>query len=281
LCALASGARADVDRARLAAGKRATALVEIRNEKGTVHGSAFCIDATGLFVTNDHVASAALKGDRIELILPPAIVSVAPPDQDPSGAAADPEPAAPVVDLLKLVGGRGKVISGAWAAGPDGLRSTRVGGGNRILLPYAPPIEYDLRFVYARLDGHEAVCAICPMPRGTLLWIGGGWNDVVFGFGHTDDGAWHTLVKRDLPADTIRRGVRYTCVVSVRKDSITASLDGKVVCTMATDGDGHRVPLSAIDGTPVLGFDVNDSALISEIDLTEVTGKGRVLGARK
>lgn len=51
--------------------KRATALVEIPladQQKG--FGSAFCIDASGVFVTNAHVADAA-KGGQIRLILSP------------------------------------------------------------------------------------------------------------------------------------------------------------------------------------------------------------------
>ncbi len=50
--------------------KRATALVEItvNNEHG--FGSAFCIDSSGLFVTNAHVA-ASKKGEKIRLVLNP------------------------------------------------------------------------------------------------------------------------------------------------------------------------------------------------------------------
>ncbi len=36
-------------------GKSATALVEVTHEKGGAAGSAFCIDASGLFITNAHV----------------------------------------------------------------------------------------------------------------------------------------------------------------------------------------------------------------------------------
>lgn len=58
-----------VDRA-----KHATALVEItlNNERG--FGSAFCIDSSGLFITNAHVAGAhgAHKGEKIRLVLHPS-----------------------------------------------------------------------------------------------------------------------------------------------------------------------------------------------------------------
>jgi hypothetical protein len=50
-------------------GKRATVLVEVVTDKGQATGSAFCIDKTGLFVTNAHVIGGAGVGDRIQLVL--------------------------------------------------------------------------------------------------------------------------------------------------------------------------------------------------------------------
>ena len=46
-------------------GKKATALVEVVTAKGGATGSAFCIDKSGLFITNSHVVhgSAGSKGD--------------------------------------------------------------------------------------------------------------------------------------------------------------------------------------------------------------------------
>jgi hypothetical protein len=53
---------ADVTRAVVESGKRATALVETREATG----SAFCIDASGVFVTNQHVVGGE---NRVKLIL--------------------------------------------------------------------------------------------------------------------------------------------------------------------------------------------------------------------
>ncbi|WP_406695291.1 serine protease [Singulisphaera sp. Ch08] len=50
-------------------GKRATALVEVFTDKGQATGSAFCIDKSGLFVTNAHVISGGGTGERINLVL--------------------------------------------------------------------------------------------------------------------------------------------------------------------------------------------------------------------
>ncbi|HYE17092.1 MAG TPA: trypsin-like peptidase domain-containing protein [Tepidisphaeraceae bacterium] len=69
----AVGARAEMDKAQVELGKRATALVEIvaEKEKTVTFGSAFCIDSSGLFVTNHHVSAAGTKDNRITLYVNP------------------------------------------------------------------------------------------------------------------------------------------------------------------------------------------------------------------
>ena len=52
----------------LAAGKQATALLETTNEDAS--GTAFCVDPSGLFVTNDHVAEEAVN-QKMTLVLHP------------------------------------------------------------------------------------------------------------------------------------------------------------------------------------------------------------------
>ena len=45
-------------------GKKATALVEVETAKGGASGSAFCIDKSGLFITNAHVVRGAGQGQH-------------------------------------------------------------------------------------------------------------------------------------------------------------------------------------------------------------------------
>ncbi len=40
-------------------GKKATALVEVKTAEGGATGSAFCVDKSGLFITNSHVVRGA------------------------------------------------------------------------------------------------------------------------------------------------------------------------------------------------------------------------------
>lgn len=61
-------ARADAPAEVVLRGKRATALVELKNGEG----SAFCIDRSGLFVTNAHVVASVGVGGTVNLVLNPA-----------------------------------------------------------------------------------------------------------------------------------------------------------------------------------------------------------------
>ena len=49
--------------------KKATALVEVSTAKAVASGSAFCVDKSGLFITNAHVALGAGKEATVRLVL--------------------------------------------------------------------------------------------------------------------------------------------------------------------------------------------------------------------
>jgi S1-C subfamily serine protease len=51
-------------------GKKATALVEVKTAEGAASGSAFCIDNSGLFITNSHVVRGAGENkDDVRLVV--------------------------------------------------------------------------------------------------------------------------------------------------------------------------------------------------------------------
>jgi S1-C subfamily serine protease len=50
--------------------KRATALVEVAHAKGSATGTAFCVDESGLYITNAHVIRGAVNEEgAMRLIL--------------------------------------------------------------------------------------------------------------------------------------------------------------------------------------------------------------------
>src|SRR5438105_609767 len=55
---------------RVELGKQATALVEVAGAQGQATGSAFCVDQSGLFITNAHVIEgAAGEEGRVRLVV--------------------------------------------------------------------------------------------------------------------------------------------------------------------------------------------------------------------
>jgi S1-C subfamily serine protease len=64
--------RGQADPAIVELGKKATALVEVRVEGGIGYGSAFCIDKSGIFVTNAHVVQDAVQDGSVKLVLKPS-----------------------------------------------------------------------------------------------------------------------------------------------------------------------------------------------------------------
>ncbi|QOV88690.1 SUMF1/EgtB/PvdO family nonheme iron enzyme [Humisphaera borealis] len=69
ICASAYGA---VENALLESGRRATGYVLVGNEKSFSTGSSFCVDATGIFITNHHVvADFNAKTDQIRIVVAP------------------------------------------------------------------------------------------------------------------------------------------------------------------------------------------------------------------
>jgi Trypsin-like peptidase domain len=73
--AVARPADGELSRAEIGKlGKRSTALVECQLGRGKGYGSAFCIHASGLFITNEHVVHGA-GADAISLVLDPSLKS--------------------------------------------------------------------------------------------------------------------------------------------------------------------------------------------------------------
>ena len=64
-----SRADADISLEYILHAKQATALVDVEEEDGIGEGSAFCIDASGLFVTNAHVVEDLKPGGKLMVVL--------------------------------------------------------------------------------------------------------------------------------------------------------------------------------------------------------------------
>jgi hypothetical protein len=193
------------------------------------------------------------------------------------GSVVGRTPTAPggVVDLLKL---KGKTMSGSWDTGPDGLACPE--GDNRLLIPYAPPEEYDVRLAFTRTGRTEEVALAIPLAQGTVYWMMGGWGNTHNCFAQrTPDAVIHRLGENEhARRDALANDVPNECVVQVRRGTVRALLNGEPVSELKSDGSGFVPFGTTIDGSSVMHLLIKSSATVSKFEVAEVTGRGRLVG---
>jgi hypothetical protein len=107
----------------------------------------------------------------------------------------------------------------------------------------------------------------------------GGWGNTTCGFEHlrgTNVGDPGSPTRREAP-DAVRNGQRYTSVVQVRKGSITALINGKVVSHYKTDYSDLALSRDWMVGGSALGLATDWSPTVFHVvEVTEISGPGRV-----
>lgn len=188
-------------------------------------------------------------------------------------AEADVHGAMPTLDLLALVDPATDAVSGSWKTNEEGLAGGP-GDLTRIELPYEPPEEYDFRVTFARTSGDSVVIQLCRSGEAGFFWEGAS-RGFLLGFVEGPKAANQHLTFPDV---VVKNGRKYTSVVSVRKDRVSAFIDGKLV------GDLQRsqYQMQGQDGWTLrhptrLGVGIHQSTVIFyEIEVTEINGRGRI-----
>jgi hypothetical protein len=148
----------------------------------------------------------------------------------------------------------------------------------RLRLPYQPPDEYDFRIEFTAAGGNDILQLLSRGNAGFTLLMGGWggrWDgfDVVRGHPLTREGAG--IIGSP---SRIKRGQRHTSVVKVRKDSISAYIDGTLVAEHKTDYSDLGIPKEWSIGSGSLGLGTTfDRVVFHVIDVIEVTGAGRLV----
>jgi hypothetical protein len=179
-----------------------------------------------------------------------------------------------VVNLLSLVDLKRDVIRGKWESTPAGLSSDNT--HPLIRFPYHPPAEYDFRVEYTRQKGSLWVVQAISHDDVSL-----GWNmrsDGLCGFEwvdgrNVDDEMNPTRVRLPKPQQT----GRHVSVVQVRRDSISAYVDGKLAVQYKTDWTGLHDGKDYAIGAKGLGLMTYDTPTIFHVvEVLEVSGEGSV-----
>ena len=147
--------------------------------------------------------------------------------------------AAGAIDLLANVRLPDDVVGGTWKRTSDGLHcdSSAAGEDRRahLRLPYRPRGEYDFAITFSRKSGSFLVGQILSYDAKDFAWLMGREQNTYDGFELVDN----MVVPKNRTAvhlePALVNGQRYTSLVKVRKDSVSAYIDGKLVSVLNTD----------------------------------------------
>jgi serine/threonine protein kinase/formylglycine-generating enzyme required for sulfatase activity len=177
------------------------------------------------------------------------------------------------VDLLALVDVTRDAVKGTWTRGPDGISSDN-SAFCRIKIPYGPlPAEYDYRVEFTAKGGGNDVLQLLSAGGSNFSFLMGAWGGRWDGF---DAVTGHPLTREGgniIGGPTsIKRNTRHTVVIGVRKDSISATIDGKLVVKHATNYSDLRMPNEWKIGDGLLGLGTTiDPTTFHVAELVDVT----------
>lgn len=203
----------------------------------------------------------ALSGDgRLLRSLPPAV---------PAAKAA--------VNLLALVDPKREPSSGTWRL-EKGILVSPVGAPTAFMqIPYAPPEEYDLRLEAARREGHaDLYVGLVGGGKQMLLHIDGG-DGRSGGLQWIDDRDWdnnETTYRNDrVFTDEKPRTIQ----ISVRRESLTVSVEGKTLINWRADYKRVK-PVNAAENPSALYLgDWESSFAFTQLQVIPVSGQGKKL----
>jgi len=209
---------------------------------------------------------------------PPAPGQSNTPDAGGVRSAVEPSTAASgvgrVVNLLLLVDPARDAHSGTWRLRTGELSPELTSDGAqhaRMNIPYDPPEEYDFRVDFTRTSGDNCMTQIFTHQKQACLVVYG-WKGTVTGFQQINDQSAerNPTGVRGLPTEN---GQRHTSVVKVRKNSIEAWLDGKLITRYETDGSDLASKDWQVERA--LGIGTQQSPTVfHRIELTELSGPG-------
>jgi hypothetical protein len=180
------------------------------------------------------------------------------------------------VDLMPLIDWQKDVIEGRFVQPPGGGKQFAV-GRTRVRIPYQPPEEYDFRITFHRLSGDNTIDQMAPIAGHTVTWIMGAWSNTVSAFEVLNGQGAFANATTIRAANSFQVGRQYTSTVHVRRDSISASIDGKLVAEYKTDGRDVGSYGWWFVGENTLGIGSETPTIFDAIEIREIRGQGRVV----
>jgi hypothetical protein len=181
------------------------------------------------------------------------------------------------VDLLKMIEPTKDCIDGRWFHVDAALSSDNFGNA-RIRIRYEPPEEYDFQITFTRQEdaGHVGIIL---NHQGTLFgFFLGGSQFPRSGFA-TVAGADTRAANNPTALDlALKSAEKHTCLVQVRKETLKAYVDGKLISQYKTDyKDMGMHPAMAAPNLRPLGLATGSVTIFHSVKLLEVAGKGKAV----
>jgi serine/threonine-protein kinase len=194
-------------------------------------------------------------------------------------APAPPPPDAALwknaIDLIPAIDPVRDIVVGPWRK--DGGKVYCDGGENAVLrVPYEPPAEYDYRIVYFRQSGTCATAQFLTREGRNFFFEMGGYGNNNSGIANID-GRGSSVNPTRSPL-TLRGGQRYTSLIEVRRDRVTAYVDGKKLSEwLPSMGELSADGTWCVDIPGLIGLGNCESYTTFEvIQVRDVTGRGRL-----
>jgi len=188
--------------------------------------------------------------------------------------ALDSTGSAGPVDLMTLVDPSMDSVSGKWSLS-GGILTVEASNYSRLEFPYEPPAEYDFTMIFLRKAGNDDVVQLLSRTQKGfafhMQYIGSGYGFV--SATHHDEAA--AVIKKD----PLANNKRHTSVVKVRKDSVGAYLDGKLITEWKpSETDLGAYKPWALRKETVLGLGSYGNVVeFYKLEVVEVSGKGKRL----
>ncbi len=146
----------------------------------------------------------------------------------------------------------------------------------KLYLPYIPPEEYDFRIQWAQPGLRHGIGHLMPNGDGGSFHCCAGENGGTLSDMHLEDGQ-EQYFKRHAEI-TLEPDKKYESIVKVRKDSIKYYVNGKLLFEYTGDKKDLTVSKWRRSKKPdQLAIFCDDPTLFSVVEVTEISGKGKIL----
>lgn len=180
------------------------------------------------------------------------------------------------IDLIALLDKRQDVLHGDWEIEKDTLRCTSRGLVPKVRVPYTPPEEYDIRFIFSQPKFRNGLGLILPNRNGDvfhvyLLETGSK------GYGISVEGrvGRENPTHREYPG-AAQENQEYSVLVQVRKNEIKLLINGKLLT--GYQGDFKSLKTDSwhqMKDKDALAVFCDDPTTFRRLELVEVSGPGK------